>query len=200
MRSTFSLSLYACVGLLDNERPTKSSTIPSFWCMPLLRTHPSQTSIASISDRPPSANHISRTHPLEPVRSTFSLPLYACVGLLDNETPTKPSATLSAWYYAPPSHISVAPLWCVHTRIFTYPCGKYISLPLYACVGLWSNETPTVKCVLMTCAPPSHTSVAIAIYNAFFFIHCYCVRRRFEPRTRTLFQPHTSYVVEMYHH
>jgi hypothetical protein len=70
------------------------------WYVPLLRTHPSHPNDASIS-----------WSALILMRSTFSLPLYACVGLLDNETLIKASGT-HPWY-VPPSHIPVAPFWCV---------------------------------------------------------------------------------------
>jgi len=93
VRSTFSLPFDA-VRTVDNEMLTKPSAALYNWRMPLLRTHPSQTSNASFSDRPPFPRILSLALTL--VRSTFSLPFDA-VRTVDNETPTKPSAALYNW-------------------------------------------------------------------------------------------------------
>ena len=166
--------------------PPIDASISSHNMCPILAHYQSQTSIALPKsllyvilsrDKCPAFAHIRRKlrlrpFPIDPiihlcvlelVGSTFSLPLYACVGLLDNETPTKPSTVPSFLMYAPSfAHIRRKlrlrpyPIDPPSTNLIsrTNTCEIVsLSLPLYACVGLLDNETPTVKCVLMMCAP-----------------------------------------------
>lgn len=127
---------------LSNYAPI-SLTILRDMC-PFLRTYPSQTSIASISDKCPDPRILS-------------------IALLSQVRPFPRDIMPLLRIY--PSHPYDASIPGSSLTLV----GSTFSLPLYACVGLLDNETPIVKCVLMTYAPILRTHPSQSPYTMHFF-------------------------------